>query len=165
MFRYKNGHKKDITVRYLPASSLWKKRLAQMFPNNRKKTVAAIPVTRQKYDVRRISFLICFLFPDECAFETAGRSIVDIAIVIVAGNIINGIAIPEYIPYTLMNFFPDDFLLIIDESHVTIPQVRGMYAGDRSRKKSLIDNGFRLPSAYDNRPLNFEEFEENIKMK
>lgn len=65
-------------------------------------------------------------------------------------------------PYTLMNFFPDDFLLIIDESHVTIPQVRGMYAGDRSRKKSLIDNGFRLPSAYDNRPLNFEEFEENI---
>ena len=65
-------------------------------------------------------------------------------------------------PYTLMNFFPDDFLLIIDESHVTIPQVRGMYAGDRSRKTSLIDNGFRLPSAYDNRPLNFDEFEENI---
>ena len=65
-------------------------------------------------------------------------------------------------PYTLMNFFPDDFLLIIDESHVTLPQVRGMYAGDHSRKKSLIDNGFRLPSAYDNRPLNFEEFEENI---
>lgn len=65
-------------------------------------------------------------------------------------------------PYTLMNFFPEDFLLIVDESHVTIPQVRGMYAGDRSRKKSLIDNGFRLPSAYDNRPLNFDEFEENI---
>lgn len=65
-------------------------------------------------------------------------------------------------PYTLMNFFPDDFLLIVDESHVTIPQVRGMYAGDRSRKQSLIENGFRLPSAYDNRPLNFEEFEENI---
>lgn len=65
-------------------------------------------------------------------------------------------------PYTLMSFFPDDFLLIVDESHVTIPQVRGMYAGDRSRKKSLIDNGFRLPSAYDNRPLNFSEFEENI---
>ena len=61
-----------------------------------------------------------------------------------------------------MNFFPDDFLLIVDESHVTIPQVRGMYAGDRSRKQSLIENGFRLPSAYDNRPLNFEEFEENI---
>ena len=61
--------------------------------------------TRQKYDVRRISFLICFLFPDECAFETAGRSIVDIAIVIVAGNIINGIAIPEYIPYTLKASF------------------------------------------------------------
>ena len=65
-------------------------------------------------------------------------------------------------PYTLMRFFPEDFLLIVDESHVTIPQVRGMYAGDRSRKKSLIDNGFRLPSAYDNRPLNFDEFEENI---
>ena len=65
-------------------------------------------------------------------------------------------------PYTLMSFFPDDFLLIVDESHVTIPQVRGMYAGDRSRKQSLIDNGFRLPSAYDNRPLNFDEFEENI---
>ena len=65
-------------------------------------------------------------------------------------------------PYTLMSFFPEDLLLIVDESHVTIPQVRGMYAGDRSRKKSLIDNGFRLPSAYDNRPLNFTEFEENI---
>lgn len=65
-------------------------------------------------------------------------------------------------PYTLMSFFPDDFLLIVDESHVTIPQVRGMYAGDRSRKQSLIENGFRLPSAYDNRPLNFSEFEENI---
>ncbi len=61
-----------------------------------------------------------------------------------------------------MDFFPDDFLMIVDESHVTIPQVRGMYAGDRSRKGALIDNGFRLPSAYDNRPLNFEEFEENI---
>lgn len=65
-------------------------------------------------------------------------------------------------PYTLMDFFPDDFLIIVDESHVTVPQVRGMYAGDKSRKSSLIDNGFRLPSAYDNRPLNFNEFEENI---
>ncbi|MBC5996957.1 excinuclease ABC subunit UvrB [Romboutsia ilealis] len=65
-------------------------------------------------------------------------------------------------PYTLMDFFPDDYLMIVDESHVTIPQVRGMYGGDRSRKTSLIDNGFRLPSAYDNRPLNFNEFEENI---
>jgi excinuclease ABC subunit B len=65
-------------------------------------------------------------------------------------------------PYTLMDFFPDDFLIIVDESHVTIPQVRGMYAGDRSRKTSLIDNGFRLPSALDNRPLNFPEYEENI---
>ncbi|RDY25114.1 excinuclease ABC subunit UvrB, partial [Romboutsia weinsteinii] len=65
-------------------------------------------------------------------------------------------------PYTLMDFFPDDYLIIVDESHVTVPQVRGMYAGDRSRKGSLIDNGFRLPSAYDNRPLNFSEFESNI---
>ena len=65
-------------------------------------------------------------------------------------------------PYTLMDFFPDDYLMIVDESHVTVPQVRGMYGGDRSRKTSLIENGFRLPSAYDNRPLNFEEFEENI---
>ena len=65
-------------------------------------------------------------------------------------------------PYTLMDFFPDDYLIIVDESHVTVPQVRGMYAGDRSRKTSLIDNGYRLPSAYDNRPLNFDEFEENI---
>ena len=65
-------------------------------------------------------------------------------------------------PYTLMDFFPEDYLIIVDESHVTIPQVRGMYAGYRSRKKSLIENGFRLESAYDNRPLNFEEFESNI---
>ncbi|WP_248480596.1 excinuclease ABC subunit UvrB [Tepidibacter aestuarii] len=65
-------------------------------------------------------------------------------------------------PYTLMDFFPDDYLIIVDESHVTVPQVRGMYGGDRSRKESLIENGFRLPSAYDNRPLNFSEFEENI---
>ncbi|MGL5717698.1 MAG: excinuclease ABC subunit UvrB [Paraclostridium sp.] len=65
-------------------------------------------------------------------------------------------------PYTLMDFFPDDYLIIIDESHVTVPQVRGMYAGDKSRKGSLVDNGFRLPSAYDNRPLNFDEFEDNI---
>jgi excinuclease ABC subunit B len=61
-------------------------------------------------------------------------------------------------PYCLLNFFPDDFLMIIDESHVTIPQLHGMYKGDFSRKKSLIDNGFRLPSAFDNRPLKFEEF-------
>lgn len=62
------------------------------------------------------------------------------------------------IPYTLMDHFPEDYLLIIDESHVTVPQVRGMYFGDKARKKSLIDYGFRLESAYDNRPLNFEEF-------
>lgn len=65
-------------------------------------------------------------------------------------------------PYTLMDYFPKDFLMIIDESHVTIPQVRAMYAGDQARKKSLIDNGFRLPSALDNRPLNFAEFQQRI---
>ncbi|MCI8853067.1 MAG: excinuclease ABC subunit UvrB, partial [Lachnospiraceae bacterium] len=65
-------------------------------------------------------------------------------------------------PNTLMNYFPDDFLIIIDESHKTIPQIRGMYAGDQSRKTTLVDYGFRLPSAKDNRPLNFEEFESKI---
>ncbi len=62
-------------------------------------------------------------------------------------------------PFTLIDYFPDDFLLVIDESHVTLPQVRAMYGGDRSRKANLVEHGFRLPSAYDNRPLNFEEFE------
>lgn len=65
-------------------------------------------------------------------------------------------------PYTLMDYFPKDFLLMVDESHVTLPQVRGMYEGDRSRKSSLIEYGFRLPSALDNRPLRFEEFEERV---
>ena len=65
-------------------------------------------------------------------------------------------------PMTLLDFFPDDFLIIVDESHMTIPQIRGMYAGDRSRKQTLVDYGFRLPSALDNRPLNFEEFEAHI---
>ena len=65
-------------------------------------------------------------------------------------------------PETLIDYFPDDFLIIVDESHITIPQVRGMYAGDRSRKQTLVDYGFRLPSALDNRPLNFEEFESKI---
>jgi excinuclease ABC subunit B len=65
-------------------------------------------------------------------------------------------------PETLMDYFPNDFLIIVDESHITIPQVRGMYAGDRSRKQTLVDYGFRLPSALDNRPLNFEEFESKI---
>ena len=65
-------------------------------------------------------------------------------------------------PYTLLDYFPEDFLMIMDESHVTLPQVRAMYAGDRSRKDSLVNNGFRLPSAYDNRPLKFEEFEKRI---
>ncbi len=70
---------------------------------------------------------------------------------------------PGESPYTLMDYFPKDFLLIVDESHVTLPQVRGMFAGDRSRKQTLVDYGFRLPSALDNRPLNFPEFEEKIK--
>jgi len=65
-------------------------------------------------------------------------------------------------PFTLIDYFPDDFLLFVDESHVTLPQVRAMYAGDHARKKTLIDFGFRLPSAYDNRPLNFDEFYSHI---
>lgn len=69
---------------------------------------------------------------------------------------------PGAAPNTLIDYFPDDFLIIIDESHMTIPQIRGMYAGDRSRKTTLVDYGFRLPSALDNRPLNFDEFESHI---
>ncbi len=69
---------------------------------------------------------------------------------------------PGSSPLTLLDHFPSDFLLIVDESHVTLPQVRGMYAGDRARKTTLIDYGFRLPSAYDNRPLNFDEFNSHI---
>ena len=65
-------------------------------------------------------------------------------------------------PWTLIDYFPDDFLIIVDESHITLPQVRGMYAGDQSRKRTLVDYGFRLPSALDNRPLNFSEFESKI---
>lgn len=65
-------------------------------------------------------------------------------------------------PYTLMDYFPEDFLIIVDESHITIPQIRGMYAGDRSRKTTLVNYGFRLPSALDNRPLEFSEFESKI---
>lgn len=65
-------------------------------------------------------------------------------------------------PYTLLDFFPDDFLIVIDESHVTVPQIRGMYNGDRARKQMLVDYGFRLPSALDNRPLRLEEFEEHV---
>ena len=70
---------------------------------------------------------------------------------------------PGQPPYTLIDFFPDDFLMIIDESHQTIPQLRAMYNGDRSRKETLVEYGFRLPSALDNRPLKFEEFEQRIK--
>jgi len=70
--------------------------------------------------------------------------------------------LPGQPPWTLIDYFPDDFLMIIDESHQMIPQLRGMYAGDRSRKQSLIEHGFRLPSALDNRPLNFEEFEKRV---
>ena len=69
---------------------------------------------------------------------------------------------PGATPHTLMEYFGDDFLIIVDESHITIPQIRGMYAGDQSRKSTLVDYGFRLPSAKDNRPLNFEEFESMI---
>ncbi|MGI6091570.1 MAG: excinuclease ABC subunit UvrB [Veillonellaceae bacterium] len=69
---------------------------------------------------------------------------------------------PGESPYTLIDYFPKDFMIMIDESHVTLPQIRAMYAGDRSRKQSLVENGFRLPSAFDNRPLTFDEFEERI---
>ena len=69
---------------------------------------------------------------------------------------------PGSAPYTLLDYFPDDFLLIVDESHVTLPQVRAMSRGDRARKESLVENGFRLPSAYDNRPLTFDEFDERL---
>ena len=69
---------------------------------------------------------------------------------------------PGSAPFTLIDYFPRDFLLIVDESHVTLPQVRAMYHGDRARKESLVENGFRLPSAYDNRPLNFDEFNERL---
>jgi len=69
---------------------------------------------------------------------------------------------PGSAPYTLLDYFPDDFLLVVDESHVTLPQVRAMYHGDRSRKEALVKYGFRLPSAFDNRPLNFEEFNERL---
>lgn len=68
-------------------------------------------------------------------------------------------------PFTLLNYFPDDFVLFVDESHVTLPQVRGMYGGDRSRKESLVNYGFRLPSAFDNRPLTFDEFYKKIGQK
>src|SRR5699024_8564242 len=66
-------------------------------------------------------------------------------------------------PYTLLDFFPDDFLVVIDESHATLPQVRAMYNGDQARKQMVVDHGFRLPSALDNRPLKFEEFEQKVK--
>lgn len=72
---------------------------------------------------------------------------------------------PGSAPFTLLNYFPDDFLLFVDESHVTLPQVRGMYGGDRSRKESLVDFGFRLPSAFDNRPLTFDEFYKRVGQK
>ncbi len=72
---------------------------------------------------------------------------------------------PGSAPFTLLNYFPDDFVLFVDESHVTLPQVRGMYGGDRSRKESLVNYGFRLPSAFDNRPLTFDEFYERVGQK
>ena len=70
---------------------------------------------------------------------------------------------PGSTPYTLMDYFPEDYLLFVDESHMTLPQVRGMYRGDQSRKETLVEFGFRLPSALDNRPLNFDEFQEHVK--
>ena len=72
---------------------------------------------------------------------------------------------PGSAPFTLLNYFPEDFVLFVDESHVTIPQVRGMYGGDKSRKDTLVEFGFRLPSAYDNRPLTFDEFYERVGQK
>lgn len=69
---------------------------------------------------------------------------------------------PGQAPYTLIDYFPDDFLMVIDESHITIPQVRGMYNGDQARKRTLVEHGFRLPSALDNRPLNFDEFQKKL---
>lgn len=69
---------------------------------------------------------------------------------------------PGSTPYTLLDYFPDDFMIVVDESHVTIPQVRGMFNGDQARKQVLVDHGFRLPSALDNRPLRFEEFEKHM---
>lgn len=71
--------------------------------------------------------------------------------------------LPGAAPYTLIDYFPDDFLMVIDESHVTLPQIRGMYNGDQARKQVLVDHGFRLPSALDNRPLRFDEFEQHIE--
>ena len=70
---------------------------------------------------------------------------------------------PGQPPYTLLDFFPKDFIVFVDESHITLPQIRGMYNGDRARKKNLVDYGFRLPAAYDNRPLDFEEFDSRIR--
>src|SRR5690606_4915783 len=68
--------------------------------------------------------------------------------------------LPGMRPFCLLDYFPDDYLMVIDESHVTVPQIRAMWGGDRSRKVNLVDYGFRLPSALDNRPLKFEEFEQ-----
>lgn len=70
---------------------------------------------------------------------------------------------PGSTPYTLLDYFPEDFLIVVDESHVTLPQIRGMFNGDQARKQVLVDHGFRLPSAKDNRPLKFEEFEEHVR--
>src|SRR5947209_719839 len=72
---------------------------------------------------------------------------------------------PGSTPFCLIDFFPKDWMLFVDESHVSIPQVHGMYGGDRSRKESLVEHGFRLPSALDNRPLKFEEFDEHVKQQ
>ena len=70
---------------------------------------------------------------------------------------------PGTAPFTLLDYFPDDYLVVLDESHVTVPQLHGMYEGDVSRKTTLVDFGFRLPSAIDNRPLRFDEFQERVQ--
>jgi len=70
--------------------------------------------------------------------------------------------LPGQTPWTLLDYFPDDFVLFVDESHISLPQIRGMFNGDRSRKETLVEYGFRLPSALDNRPLKFEEFEQHV---
>ena len=77
---------------------------------------------------------------------------------------VNPLAFPntDLTSMTLMDYFPDDFLMFVDESHMTLPQVRGMYNGDRARKEVLVEHGFRLPSALDNRPLRFDEFDRHI---
>ena len=134
----------------------------------REKMAKAIDVIREECDER-----VKFYHDNGKLIEAqriAERTNYDIEMLMEAGfckgienysRILSGRA-PGSSPFTLLDYFPKDFLMFIDESHVTVPQTRGMYGGDYSRKKSLIDYGFRLPSAFDNRPLNFDEFESKI---